>query len=521
MVLVRRRSLRCAPQAMASARTRSRHFGTTMSTFYCGARGRTRGLHDSTNRGRTRVLTNRVRVVGSPCLDNRVRGLVTSNRYTRSTLRRVYSVFVTVFSTTSSRLAGRHTTSIESVGDNILNVLLKMGRVGMDSTPGNAILITERLAPSIATNVMGRGVTNVVARANKAASRSTVLTETLRVPTMLDIRNITSDLGGNSAIMISNDRNTMVIGPSSGAITRCSGGHSTFLTRHGRLRGCEKQRAGSTDKRICRLFYGVKGPRSTIGTISTSNRNIKLFEARFLFVSEASVPARSRRFRTCGGTTLVLGNGSLVVEALSVNNSGSVPCLKLRGRRGPFVKFHTVECYLGGHRLFGSRVGTVLHTDTFNSVGVVFPLVAAVSRLHRNGGLITRYGTSLHGVNVGFGRGVRINIVIRATSTTIVTSVLTGRTSFFDVNAGSLANCAVTYSENGGSISCLCSPLRPDILEVVGHAVRYNIRGNVSIKVYNRTTTGGLVVPLLVSFKLARFDISTPSILGIEGVVSA
>lgn len=495
-IIVESAGLSCSSMGFASSSRRGGHLRSTITSFSSRAGSLITRLGGGTKGGRTRVLRKRLIVLRSPFVLTRVRRTVSGNSITRTTISDVYAVFVGVFSNISSRLAHRHTSSMGSVESDLLHVLLNMGDISVSSMPGNSILVTGSFAPSVASRVGERGISTVVARINNIADRDTVLTHTVNVPTILSIIGTIRGVSSNSVVVTSNFGKGMFASPARRRLRRCESGRTTCLGRGRDLGRCFSGRAIAGSNMGGRICNGVNGTRSTRGMLRGNNRNVNLFEARFLFVSETSLPARRRRCRTCSAITGVASNGRIVVHALSVNKSGTVSCLGVRGRSGPFLKRHTVECYLSGPGVFGVRLHTVLHTTIFKGVGIVLPLMAALSRIHETGTLVRRYGSRLGGRNLGF-TSVPINIVVRAPSTTVVSSLLTGRISFFSVNAGSLANCAVTISEKGTTISGLCSPVRPTILHLVRAAVGGTGGTNVPIKVYKRTTTSAHLVPLL------------------------
>lgn len=496
---MRRLGLSCSNGDFASTRARSTHLSTTIRGFATRAGTLVSRLSTGTNRGGTRVLRKRLTVLTSPFVVKRVGSTVSNNMVTRRTISGIYGVFRVVFSSTRSRLAHRETASIDSVGAKLLGVLLNIRRVSVTGIRGNDVLITYSFAPDVASGVGPGGIRNIVNRVNKMASRDTVVTQTLNVPYVLNIGSTTDVVGSNSRLITSTIGNRVVVSPSTSRGTRCS---LLGRRRRGRelvLGRCVGGPAMAGDNLGGTICTGVTGTRSIRNTIIGNTRKVNLFEARFLCVSEGRTPNRSRRFRTCDSITGTVNNERMVVHALSMNKSGRVSCLRVRGRRGPFVKLHTVECYLGGARLFGIRLHTLLHTTYCNGVGVVLPLIYARSRIVGTGSLLRRYGTRLSTRNGRCGGSVGLNVVIRAPTTILITRELTTISSFFDVNAGSLANCAVTTSENGGRISCLCGSGSPTILGTVRVAIGDTGETGVPIKVYNRTTTSPGVVPHLVS----------------------
>lgn len=198
---------------------------------------------------------------------------------------------------------------------------------------------------------------------------------------------------------------------------------------------------------------------------------MKLCHARFLCVSSSSFPARSRRFSTCGTILRNVRNGPIIIHAVSVNKSGRLPCLRLPGRVGPFLNCHTVHVYLTRPRVFHARLHTLLHTSICNGLHVVFPVVTALGRFETTGTVLRRRGTGLLTSNMRITSSVRMNVVVRVPTTTMLTRRFTGRMSFFDVKAGSLVRCAVTTSHVGRRISCLCRPCGPTVLALVGRIV--------------------------------------------------
>lgn len=374
--------------------------------------------------------------------------------------------------TLTSPILSKQTTSIQSIKRQILTQLINSSRsTALPRRP--IVLVTSSLAPSSATNLSPRGVLNFYATTKKTASRATVVTQSLGVPTITKTNPRLLSLSTNSVTVLSNSRNALCPHP---ARTSLRGTHRT-RTRHTRLHSIRRRAhfrpTLAASNRHVRIITGVNDPSRTTRTIRTKNRKINLLEARFLFLGHDTPPARRRRCRTLQRVARTLGNLPLVIHALSVKNSGRIPCLGRPTRRGPFLNVHKIQLYLRHASLFRARLQTVLQTTRNNCVQIVFPVVTALRSVHTTGAILRSIQTTIGNPPM------RINVVIRIPDTILVTTRFTRRISFFSINAGSLARCLLTVSQNRPALTGRTSTLRPTILQTVRRAIR------------NTTTTNG------------------------------
>lgn len=386
---------------------------------------------------------------------------------TRCTISAATSGFTRVFTSVSSTCVRKHTTSIGSISRHILSVLYKIdGKAHRVARP--YVITTSSLTPDRAMRLSGRGILKFTAVCNSSGSRATVLTEAVGVPTMVKVKRTLGPGCSKRVTVVSKFAKAVCISPSRRALTGVRRGHTGSL-RRGRLLGrLGKGRGIAGDKRGVGICTGVNGMSSLNTMLGGSTNKMNLFEDRFLCLRGDACPARRRRFTTCGRIMRDVTKGGIVVHALSVKTSGRISCFGLTGRRGPTLKCETVHVYLAEPRVFGARLHTLCHTSMCKGLSVVFPVVVSMGRIHGVGRVVRRIGTRLERRKLPFGRSMRLNVVVRAPTSIVVDHRLTGRISFFDIKAGSLARCALTVSHRGLTLSRFCSPRRPTMLTVVG-----------------------------------------------------
>lgn len=309
------------------------HTGTSTRLRAVGA-GTNRAFN---RRGRT-VFRKRVVLLRSRRLRRRVVTLVGSGRVaTSTTTRRIVRNRTSTLRRLSSRCLGRHTTSMHSVNGHLLHGVLNLGVVSLDTVRSRIVLITTSLAPSRATRLGLGGILNFVASTNNHASRASVVTHSLRLPTVINANDIASRIGGSSCLVLSTMGGRICIGPAGRIVSGVHTIRRRITSRGTRLTGLGSLPTVALSNRRMRIYTGVNAIHSIRNTRHGNTRNINLCHARFLFVSHSTLPARRRRFTTCGTITRTYNSRTIVIHAVSVNNSGRLPCVGFPGRRGPFL----------------------------------------------------------------------------------------------------------------------------------------------------------------------------------------
>lgn len=166
---------------------------------------------------------------------------------------------------------------------------MNVGVISLDGVGRRIVLITGSLAPSRATRVGLSCILNFTYSVNNHASRASVVTHSLRLPTVINAGSVAGRIGGNSVLVLSTIGGEVIVGPSRTRLTRSGGVHSSLVTRGRRLTGLGSLPTVALSNRRIRIYNGVNAIGSYSNVVHGNNRNINLCHARFLFVSRLTL----------------------------------------------------------------------------------------------------------------------------------------------------------------------------------------------------------------------------------------
>ena len=247
---------------------------------------------------------------------------------------------------------------------------------------------------------------------------------------------------------------------------------------------------------------------------------VVVFRTEFLFMSRQSLPDEEDQFEAYKKAALILKNRPLVIRTLDIGGDKDIPYLGIDKEANPFMGLRAIRFCLENTEIFKTQLRAILRASAFGDVRIMFPMITTVDEYRQGCAIVEECKQELRKSKTDFDENIKIGIMAETASVTLIADILAKEVDFFSIGTNDLTGYTVACDRGNEQISYLYSAFQPSVLRSISYIVKCAKENNIPVGMCGEAAADPKMIPLLLSFGIDEFSVSSPSVLKVRRSIS-
>lgn len=520
VMIIEEHTLSYSPKAVTDTDEESQRYNDAVNKFCESTAAQAEKLRAQAGDKEAEILEGHIQIIKDPYLNGEIEKLIADGVCAESALEQMCDQFITVFSMADDELTQQRAADVKDIKTGMLGILLGVQEVKISDAPKGTVLVARELTPSMTAGIIKENIAGIITETGGKTSHSAILARALEIPAVLSAEGAVSKLSNGQQVIVDGSEGIVIDSPDEVQIESYTRKRNAFLEERRELENYRGRKTVSASGEEYELFCNIGKPEDAIKAMESDGEGVGLFRTEFLFMDRNAVPTEDEQFEAYKKAALILKGKPLIIRTLDIGGDKDLPYLGLQKEENPFMGFRAIRYCLKNEELFKSQLRAILRASTFGDIRIMFPLVTTVDELRAGRRLVEKTKLELLAENIAFDKNIKVGIMVETSSAAVIADLLAKEADFFSIGTNDLTGYTMACDRGNSDVSYLYSALQPSVLRLIKHIIECGVKNNIPVGMCGEAAANPMMIPLLISFGLTEFSVSSPSVLKVRKTIS-
>lgn len=520
VMIIEEHTLSYSPKAVTDTDEESKRYNEAVEKFCESTAAQAEKLRAQAGDKEAEILEGHIQIIKDPYLNGEIEKLIADGVCAESALEQMCDQFITVFSMADDELTQQRAADVKDIKTGMLGILLGVQEVKISDAPKGTVLVARELTPSMTAGIIKENIAGIITETGGKTSHSAILARALEIPAVLSAENAVSRLSDGQQVIVDGCEGVVIDSPDEVQIESYTRKRNAFLEERRELENYRGRKTVSASSEEYELFCNIGKPEDAIKAMESDGEGVGLFRTEFLFMDRNAVPTEDEQFEAYKKAALILKGKPLIIRTLDIGGDKDLPYLGLQKEENPFMGFRAIRYCLKNDELFKSQLRAILRASAFGDIRIMFPLVTTVDELRAGRRLVEKLKLELLAENIAFDKNIKVGIMVETSSAAVIADLLAKEADFFSIGTNDLTGYTMACDRGNSDVSYLYSALQPSVLRLIKHIIECGVKNNIPVGMCGEAAANPMMIPLLISFGLTEFSVSSPSVLKMRKTIS-
>jgi phosphotransferase system enzyme I (PtsI) len=379
--------------------------------------------------------------------------------------------------------------------------------VAHDITPSQAVSLDREHILAFALNVGGQ------------TSHMAIMARMLRIPTVIGLTDITSDVTGGDTMVVDGTHGIVVANPDPADVEHYRDQqreYERFETRLGSLRNLPSV---TRDGVPISLMANIELPGEARAAMETGAEGIGLYRTEFLFLAGPRTPTEEQQYEAFS-TAVRDGNGCpLVLRTIDLGADKLAPVMGPQHDHNPVLGLRSLRYCLFNLDMFKTHLRAMLRASVQGDVRIMFPMIATLMELRQAKAALADVMEDLEEEGIPFRRDVPVGIMVETPAAALMAAALAREAAFMSIGTNDLTQYTLAVDRGNERVAHLYSPHNPAVLQLIRLVVRAGRRHHTPVSLCGEMAGTPLYTQLLLGLGLRQLSMAPKDIPEIKQLV--
>ena len=520
VMLVVEQKLEYTPKEIADIEAELERFHSAVERFTANTFEQADAVRKSTGDKEAEILEGHIAIISDPFMKGEIENLIKANQCAEASVEQICQMFIDMFTATGDELTMQRAADVKDIRDSILSILLGVQEIKISDAPAGTVLVVKELTPSMTAGIKKENIVGIITETGSQTSHSAILARAMEIPAVLSAPNALTQLSSGEQIIVDGNTGDVITAPSEEQIAEYTAKRDTFLREKRELELYRGKNTVSASGEEFELCCNIGTPKDAVKAMEADGEGVGLFRTEFLFMDRTSLPTEDEQFEAYKTAAVVLKGKPLIIRTLDIGGDKEIPYLGLEKEENPFMGFRAIRYCLKNRDMFKSQIKAILRASAFGDIRIMFPLITAVEELREGKALVEEAKSDLRASGIDFNEDIPVGVMTETSASGVIADLLAKEAAFFSIGTNDLTGYTMACDRGNSDVGYLYSPFQPAVLRLIKSIIENGVKAGIPVGMCGEAAANPMMVPLLISFGLTEFSVSSVSVLKVRKCIS-
>ena len=520
VMLIVEQKLEYTAKEIADADAELERFHSAVDQFVANTFEQADAVRKSTGDKEAEILEGHIAIISDPFMKGEIENLIKAHQCAEAATEQICQMFIDMFTATGDDVTMQRAADVKDIRDSLLAILLGVQEIKISDAPANTVLVVKELTPSMTAGIKKDNIVGIITETGSQTSHSAILARAMEIPAVLSAPNALSQLSSGEQIIVDGNTGDVITAPTEEQIAEYTAKRNTFLREKRELELYRGKKTVSASGEEYELCCNIGSPKDAAKAMEADGEGVGLFRTEFLFMDRTSLPTEDEQFEAYKTAAVVLKGKPLIIRTLDIGGDKEIPYLGLEKEENPFMGFRAIRYCLKNRDMFKSQIKAILRASSFGDVRIMFPLITAVEELREGKALVEEAKSDLRASGIAFNEDIPVGVMTETSASGVIADLLAKEADFFSIGTNDLTGYTMACDRGNSDVGYLYSPFQPAVLRLIKSIIENAVKENIPVGMCGEAAANPMMIPLLMSFGLTEFSVSSVSVLKVRKTIS-
>ena len=520
VMIIEEYSLEYTPRTVTDVEAEIKRYHDAVAVFTEETKAQAAALRISAGAKEAEIMEGHIGIVNDPAMGPEVDRLISSGVCAESAVEQMMDMFISIFSMTDDEMTRQRASDLKDIKRALLSILLGINEVKISDAPAGTVLVAKEVTPSMTAGINKKNIVGIITETGSQTSHSAILARAMEIPAVLSAPNALSQLSSGEQVIVDGTNGEVITAPTPEQVADYEARREAYLREKRELELYRGKKTVSASGEEYELCCNIGSAKDAGKAVKADGEGVGLFRTEFLFMDRTSLPSEDEQFEAYKAAAMVLKGRPLIIRTLDIGGDKEIPYLGLAREENPFMGFRAIRYCLKNRDMFRSQIKAILRASAFGDVRIMFPLITAVEELREGKALVEEAKGYLRASGIEFNENIPVGVMTETASSGVIADVLAKEADFFSIGTNDLTGYTMACDRGNSDVSYLYSPFQPAVLRMIKRIIECGRAEGIPVGMCGEAAANPMMVPLLMSFGLTEFSVSSVSVLKVRKCIA-
>lgn len=431
-----------------------------------------------------------------------------------------YNMYYNMFINMEDELFQARAADVADVKTGLLANLLGKELVDLSNLPEHSVVVVRELTPSMTADIDKNNIAGIITETGGRTSHSAIIARAMEIPAVLSVENCTTAINNGDLLIVDGTQGEVFLDPSNEELDSYKFKAELLAAVKKRLEVYRGKPTNTADGMSKLLVANIGNPDDATAAIEHDAEGVGLFRSEFLFMDASELPTEDEQFSAYQKVALRMKDKPVIIRTLDVGGDKEIPYLNLVKEENPFMGFRAVRYCLANPEQYKVQLRALLRASAFGDIKIMVPLVTDLVELRKVKKLVEECKKELDERGVAYDPNIEVGTMIETPSASLIADLLAAECDFFSIGTNDLIGYTMCADRGNDRIGYLYEVYQPSVLRSLKRIIEEGNKAGILVGMCGEAAADPLIIPVLISFGLGEFSVSSPSILRTRYIIS-
>ena len=431
-----------------------------------------------------------------------------------------YDMYYNMFINMEDELFKARAADVADVKTGLLANLLGKELVDLSNLPEHSVVIVHELTPSMTADIDKNNIVGIITETGGRTSHSAIIARAMEIPAVLSVEGCTTAINNGDLLIVDGTQGEVFLNPSNEELDSYKFRAELLAADKKRLEAYRGKPTNTADGINKLLVANIGNPDDATAAIEHDAEGVGLFRSEFLFMDASELPTEDEQFSAYQKVALRMKDKPVIIRTLDVGGDKEIPYLDLVKEENPFMGFRAVRYCLANPEQYKVQLRALLRASAFGDIKIMVPLVTDLVEIRKVKTLVEECKKELDERDVAYNPNIEVGTMIETPSASLIADLLAAECDFFSIGTNDLIGYTMCADRGNDRIGYIYEVYQPSVLRSLKRIIEEGNKAGIMVGMCGEAAADPLIIPVLISFGLGEFSVSSPSILRTRHIIS-
>lgn len=460
------------------------------------------------------ILTGQIVMMSDPFMQSQITDAIELGHCAEAAVDQVCTMYVDMFSGVDDEMMRQRASDIRDVRNRMLSILLGAETVDVSTLSSGTVLLAHDLTPSMTVGLKREKIAAIVTEVGGRTSHSAILARSLGIPAVLSVPKALEQIKDGDCVIVDGSSGTVLLNPDQMTRSEYLKKQASYEKRQALLKVYLNRKTEDADGKQYALYANIGSAAEAAVAAETGAEGIGLFRTEFLFMDRTSAPTEAEQLDAYLAVSEAMAGKEVIIRTLDVGGDKAIEYLEMAKEDNPFLGHRAIRYCLDRPDLFKVQLRALLRAGAAHrNIKIMLPLVTCLEEVRRARELLEQCKKELAAENAAFDPDIALGIMVETPAAAWTADLLAAECDFFSIGTNDLTQYTMAVDRGNAKVEALYTPFHPGVLRSIQRIISAAKAAGIPVGMCGEAAADPRLIPLLMSWGLDEFSVSTASIL--------
>lgn len=390
--------------------------------------------------------------------------------------------FSRLFTSIEDKYMQSHVADVKDVSERLLRILCGSG--GEMEQPSEACIYASD--DFNAGDIVGFNRDNVlglVTMFGSPFSHASILAGTMGIPSVIGIgQEMLSIYDGRCAIL-DGIKGELIIDPDKRTLERMKKKQSEYEEHQRMLLLLKGKNNITRGGKYINVYANIGSAEGVETALMYDAGGIGLFRSEFIYMESPTYPTEEEQFGIYKEVLEKMRGRKVIIRTLDLGTDKQASYFRPEKEINPALGFRAIRISLSQPEIFKTQLRALYRASVYGNLDILFPLIVSVDEVRRIKAIIKEVTDELDLENTGYGKDIRLGIMIETPAAVMISDRLAKEVDFFSIGTNDLTQYTLAIDRQNPRLETYFNEVHPAVMKMIEMTVKAAHKAGIPVDI--------------------------------------